>query len=527
MYAYFVLFCFLLPVRAGFIALSGLILLWLLLSTINEHEIALTQLPLTSLDIRIALSNPRGFLNAVGAAPWVGYVILVSAITVSTIPLRLLVRTVSRWRYVVTSHTWRSTTVHSLVFVLFFTLVSRTTVTYTNAIAAQIDTADLWAPWGVTRLSQKLGRLGFLVLSYELERIDNADYHDLRLGKALKPGELWNAIDKYVNLKNNKPHKYPNIVILLAESTFDPHLAFRLSRPARNSLFERGAQTQALRPMFVNAIGGGTWISEFESITGLDSRLIGYMGYYTHSSLAPHVRESFPRYLKRRGYSTAAYYPISGTFYNARKAYGYYGFDRFFDSKTLGLSGKWSVSDERVIEAVIETANSADESPFFKYILTVANHAPHNCDYFSDIARQTVQFESAERIDPRNCVLNEYIHLTHSTSRAFSKLVSHLREIERTTGRPFVALLFGDHQPHTFTRGSFDNNFDNFDLFRTRLTKRHIIFHVVSSIPNVIKLDADVAPHVTLIPTLLSAYVASAPDDLYLGVNWYQPAFSI
>ena len=394
-------------------------------------------------------------------------------------------------------------------------------MTYTNAITAEIDTADLWDPQGVTWLSHKLGHLGFLLLSYQLERVDKDDYHDLRLGKALKAEEIRNAIDQYVNLKKAESQNYPNIVILLAESTFDPNLAFHLSKPVRNGLFERGAHTQALGPLFVNAVGGGTWISEFESITGLDSRLFGYMGYYTHSSLAPHVRDSFPRYLKRRGYSTAAYYPISGRFYNARKAYRYYGFDRFFDSKTLGLSGEWTVSDERVIEAVIEAANSEDEGPFFKYVLTVGNHGTHGCGYFSDIARQTVQFESAESIDSRNCVLNEYVHRTHSTSRGFAKLVSYLRKIERTTGRPFVALVFGDHQPHTFT-GSAEGKKYNFDVFRTGLTKRHTVFHLVSSIPNVVKFDTDVAPHVTLIPTLLSAYVASAPDDLYLGVNWYQ-----
>ena len=110
LYAYVVLFCFLLPTRPRFIALGGLCLLWLLLSTVNEHKIALTQLPLTSQDIQIALSNPRGFLNAVGTPPWVAYITLVSAIALSMISLRLLLRTASRWRFVVTTHTWRSAT---------------------------------------------------------------------------------------------------------------------------------------------------------------------------------------------------------------------------------------------------------------------------------------------------------------------------------------------------------------------------------------------------------------------------------
>src|SRR5262245_62227336 len=62
---------------------------------------------------------------------------------------------------------------------------------------------------------------------------------------------------------------------------------------------------------------GGSWVTEFEVITGVDSRIFGYHGFYTHFYIAPKVKNSFVEYLVRKGYKTAAFYPVEGSFYNA------------------------------------------------------------------------------------------------------------------------------------------------------------------------------------------------------------------
>ncbi len=133
------------------------------------------------------------------------------------------------------------------------------------------------------------------------------------------------------------PGRLPNIVVVFAESTFNPDWAFTLARPVQSALFSRQRDTQALSGLYVNTIGGGSWITEFESIVGVDSRLFGYSGYYTHSTLSPFVRRSIATYLRDKGYETSAYYSWAGEFYNARRAYANYGFDRFFDVGELGL----------------------------------------------------------------------------------------------------------------------------------------------------------------------------------------------
>src|SRR5262249_26173251 len=57
--AYIAVPCLLLPFRAGVLCFLGVIGIVWVLQWVNEEKIALTQLPLTGLDIRIALTQPQ------------------------------------------------------------------------------------------------------------------------------------------------------------------------------------------------------------------------------------------------------------------------------------------------------------------------------------------------------------------------------------------------------------------------------------------------------------------------------------
>jgi phosphoglycerol transferase MdoB-like AlkP superfamily enzyme len=264
--------------------------------------------------------------------------------------------------------------------------------------------------------------------------------------------------------------------------------------------------------MYVNAVGGGTWITEFETITGIDSRLFGYSGHYTHSSLSPYVNETFVTYLKKHGYVTEAFYATRGNFYNAANAYKNYGFDAFFEK--VGLNS-WVTKDEDLIDTVIELSNT-EQKPFFKYIVTIGNHYTTKCENFSSKEQFVTTFKDNNEFNNANCILNEYISGLKSTEQAFLKLVKYLEELEKSTGRPFVLLIYGDHQPTILFYPHL-----KFRQFRTTENQLETFFHLVSSIPNVVKCCGETAPHATLMPTLLSAYVASDIDDLYLNINLF------
>ena len=64
----------LLPAPFGMVTLAGVMALQLLLSWINSVKIGLTGLPLTILDIKIALANPAGLWDALALPHWTRHV---------------------------------------------------------------------------------------------------------------------------------------------------------------------------------------------------------------------------------------------------------------------------------------------------------------------------------------------------------------------------------------------------------------------------------------------------------------------
>jgi phosphoglycerol transferase MdoB-like AlkP superfamily enzyme len=112
----------------------------------------------------------------------------------------------------------------------------------------------------------------------------------------------------------------PDIVVVLEESTFDPStlLACDIPQCKNHSLIEPNAWTKAWGPMISHVYGGGTALSEFDVLTGLNYGLFGLAGGYAPWSLAPRVRDSLPLQLKRLGYRTIAVYTVDGGYMNAR-----------------------------------------------------------------------------------------------------------------------------------------------------------------------------------------------------------------
>ena len=127
-----------------------------------------------------------------------------------------------------------------------------------------------------------------------------------------------------------------------------------------------------------------------------------------------------------------------------------------------------------------------------------------------------------------NCQLNEYLKRAVSTSDAFELVLNQLREIERQTGRPFVLLVYGDHQPWSFTEGIYsvpggtaaEDGFKDFSDVRTSADGYQTFFHLLASDHTVVRNRFTKPPPASLLPTLVSAFVATSYDDLYLPVNF-------
>jgi phosphoglycerol transferase MdoB-like AlkP superfamily enzyme len=526
---------FLLSIPLAVAALRGL-------NHLNELKIAGVYLPITFFDVKTVLADPMVFVNAVGirndlyrivsiAFVLFGFALVASAfynLNGYSFPKYLqLSRSRAETRTRSSSFVWNAVTLLVLV-IAAQTCLAR----YGRFVHANLNTKDtklwreLWLPSTQVTLSRELGILEYVAFSFAAD--EGADI-SLDRGPVPARNEVRLAAARFVNSPGRTSRTLlPNIVFFHAESTFDPALVFRLSAPVELPLWSKQAETRALGPLHVNVIGGGSWVTEFEVITGVDSRFFGYQGYYTHFYIAPKIKNSFVKYLARKGYKTAAFYPIEGGFYNAASAFRSYGFQEFVDGRALRLPPDWeSLIDRDIIKAVVERGAFKSSDPFFYFISTSENHSPHPCRSFAS-DRQFVTTFAAKVSFEKNCQLNEYVKRATSTSDAFELVLNQLKKIERVTGRPFVLLVYGDHQPWSFTDGVYSvaggtavgEGYNSFADVRTSADGYQTFFHLLASNQTVVRSSFTKPPPASLLPTLASAFVAASHDDLYLPVNF-------
>ncbi len=507
--------CALLPLHFGILTLFGVVGLHALLTWVSQAKADLTGLPLTVLDIRIAMSNPSGLWAALSLPNWTRFV----AIAVGTLALLgWAVTGLSAGRRFLKRPLRHDSGFDALGRLVGIGTLGFLALAYLDALYADMGTdSSTWHPDRVVRLANTVGVLPFIAYSYHIEA-DSIGYIYRSGGSATPPSakEVESAVLKYmyfVTEIGSATVVKPNIIVVLAESTFDPALAFRLHGRWNGELFTRHQRTAALGPLRVNAVGGGTWITEFETIVGLDSRLFGYSGSYTHASLSPFVVQSIATYVRERGYQTWAFFPHGGDFYNARYAYERYGFQSILDSENLGSGESWIENDVTMANKVKQWLGAEPQAPLFAYVLFVENHSPHECQVDADSF--TARFADSDKFAP-NCALHEYLRRLDSTTAAVRSLTDYLAAIEARTGRPFVLLVFGDHQPATFT-GSIATVAD-YRPMRRPSDMHTTFFHILSSTPRRMNCCMAALP-ASVLPTLLSGFVAKGPDDVYLGVN--------
>ena len=536
------LFALVLPARLLLLSIPLAVGALKALSGVNELKISGVFLPITFVDVQTIIADPPVLVNAVGMRDDLYRIVSVTAgVLVFALVASAFykIRGYSFLDHLKLSRSRGETRTRSSSFILnalalLAVLIAAQTslARYGRFVHANLNTKEtklwreLWLPSSQVTLSRELGVLEYVAFSFAAN--EGADI-SLEPGHGPAVKELRRAAAEFVN-RSVRPSKalLPNIVFFHAESTFDPAVAFRLSARVELPLWSKQRETRALSPLRVNVIGGGSWVSEFEVITGVDSRIFGYQGFYTHFYIAPKVKNSFAEYLARKGYKTAAFYPVEGSFYNVEKAFNSYGFKEFIDGPALRLPADWgSLIDRDIIKAVIKRGAFKTSDPFFYFISTSENHGPHPCRSFESDQQFLTTFAATVSFE-ENCQLNEYLRRAISTSDAFELVLKQLRQIERLTGRPFVLLVYGDHQPWSFTEGIYsvaggtaaEQGFKNFSGVRTTVDGYHTFFHLLASDNTVVRNRFTKPPPVALLPTLVSAFVASSYDDLYLPINF-------
>ena len=241
------------------------------------------------------------------------------------------------------------------------------------------------------------------------------------------------------------PENYPDIVQVLEESTFNPSNFTQCNIPeCRVGMFKADARTRATGPLRVHTFGGGTWVSEFATLTGMPQDIFGPGGMYAPYVLAPHVQDSLPRQLQRLGYLTIAIYPTNGSFLNGRNAYTAYGFDQFYDAGQLGLT-EWEETDAQMFAAAKRVYDKVRKpgQPVFVMILTLAQHGPHDTDPLSSLPAPFNKGLLKGLPTRESLNFNTYLSNLHNSDVAMRGLEHDFLD----RGQPTVIVHFGDHQP--------------------------------------------------------------------------------
>lgn len=265
------------------------------------------------------------------------------------------------------------------------------------------------------------------------------------------PAKVDRSISWKIETPPKAPERHPDVVAVLEESSFDPHMLDVCTVPECDlPMFRMDADTRAGSPLIVHTFGGGTWTSEFALETGLADVMFGNAGLYAPYSLAPRIEYTLPRAFKAAGYRVIAVYSHSGEFLNARNAYAHYGFDEFYDGTDFGLG--WKSTDADLLEVfrriyADEIAAHPDQ-PLYIFTLTLNQHGPH----MTPLAQLPPPFDKPlfpGKFKPAaldvwlNLNLGNYLH----RAALSSQMLEAMQEMLWSSGRPTVLMHFGDHQP--------------------------------------------------------------------------------
>jgi len=226
-----------------------------------------------------------------------------------------------------------------------------------------------------------------------------------------------------------------NVHMFLLESFWDPKVltAARFSQlvmdPRFEELWRESGYSQGLSPAF----GGQTANAEYEMLCGFPTSQHAVNFEYGIKRDVP----CLPEVLRRAGYRTIASHPNRGTFWNRTSVYDHIGFETFWDTDTLDLSGTggFLMTDKeqfRQVQALI--AKTRDDRPLFNYVLTIEGH----WNYTTGPERQ-----AGIRSDSRVPYVPQFANVMHFKSRDVMDIIAELR----TSDPDSLIVIFGDHLP--------------------------------------------------------------------------------
>ena len=234
----------------------------------------------------------------------------------------------------------------------------------------------------------------------------------------------------------NPPRKLPHIILLHDESSFDITVAPGIKVPSYYDRHFRSSDGRA-RKLVVEGVGGPSWFTEYNMLTGLSVRSYGRFATSVTRIAAGRVSRGLPPALNRCGYKSFSLYPFYGAFLGSRAFQTSVGITRYLDMVDLGTRDFEADSFyfDRAIDIV---QRERGQGPLFLYVYTVANHFPWDTRLRPDLTPGWRDLGNAPDVD-------EYIRRQGMTAQDYRRLLQRLAREFPTES--FLVVRYGDHQP--------------------------------------------------------------------------------
>jgi hypothetical protein len=248
--------------------------------------------------------------------------------------------------------------------------------------------------------------------------------------------------------------KLPHIILLHDESSFDITAAPGIIVPAGYQHHFVSLDGKA-RKLIVEGVGGPSWFTEYNVLTGLSVRSYGRFATSVTRIAAGHLNRSLPLSLSRCGYKNFSLYPFYGAFLGSRAFQTSVGIANYLDMVDLGTVD-FEADSFYFNQAVKIIERERGSGPLFLYVYTVANHFPWSTRLRPE--------RTPDRHDLGNAPdVEEYIRRQEMTAQDYTALLARLtREFPAES---FVIVRYGDHQPQ-FGPGIIDPSIGKAELAR-------------------------------------------------------------
>ena len=241
----------------------------------------------------------------------------------------------------------------------------------------------------------------------------------------------------------------PHVIVILAEAFSEFHLSPGITFADG---FDPGYNYRRLRDeslhgyIVVPNYGGGTADTEFDILTGINTRFYRGMAY----SYMLITRE-FPGLVSvfnSLGYHSQALHPGYSWFYNRENVFEFLGFDNFMagddfaGAPTRGGYVSEEYTFDRVIKRFEEHLATRPDTPLFEFVITIQNHGPY--DHAKHPNYYTVEFESNPPLSPSDMdLLRTYFYGLADVDRELGRITEHMA----ASDEPVVIVYFSDHLP--------------------------------------------------------------------------------